>query len=100
MISPAAGTEPVYAVSLISYQRPEDRAGFFDCMTLLARAAAALFDARPHWGKFCPLEPDEIARLYPQLEQFREIAQRYDPQGVFRNQWVSRILGFDDDAQA
>ena len=100
LISPASGTEPVYAVSLISYQRPDDRDGFFDCMTLLARAAAALFEARLHWGKFCPLEPQEIARLYPQLEAFREIARRFDRQGVFRNDWVSQILGFDDGSKS
>ena len=53
---------------------------------------AALFDARPHWGKVCPLTPTEAERLYPLLKEFRSICQAADPEGVFRNDWVESIL--------
>src|SRR5262245_43024580 len=71
LISMASGAEePHYAISLITYARPSDRAGFFACADFLAREMAARFDARPHWGKHCPLDPAELARLYPQLPRF------------------------------
>jgi hypothetical protein len=60
---------------------------------LLAHSAAAQFNGRPHWGKVCPLTSEEVARLYPKLEQFRAIATRCDPQGVFRNAWLKQMLG-------
>jgi FAD/FMN-containing dehydrogenase len=34
----------------------------------------------------------EIERLYPHAAHFREICGRYDPAGVFRNDWIARLL--------
>ncbi len=84
--------EPYYALSFISYARPDDRHGFFAFAEVLSRALGGLFDARPHWGKICPLTAVEAARLYPQLPQFLEICRQFDPQGVFRNAWLDRTL--------
>jgi len=84
--------EPHYAISLITYARPSGREGFFQAANYLAHRMAALFDARPHWGKYCPLGAGEIQRLYPQLPRFVEICQQYDPGGVFRNDWLDEVL--------
>jgi FAD/FMN-containing dehydrogenase len=89
----SGGEEDSCAVSLISYAKPEEREGFFQMANLLAHSAAAQFNGRPHWGKVCPLTSEEVARLYPKLEQFRAIATRCDPQGVFRNAWLKQMLG-------
>ncbi len=92
LISMAAGDEPVYSLSFISYHRRHDRAGFFQFADFLARSMGQLFQARPHWGKVCPIDGADAARLYPELEKFRELAQQYDGQHVFRNAWTERTL--------
>jgi len=92
LISPAAGDETWYALSFISYAHPSERDGFDRFAAALARAMAALFEARPHWGKVCPLSPDELRRLYPRWADFRGIAQAADPQGRFRNDWLDQLL--------
>jgi xylitol oxidase len=49
--------------------------------------ALAPFDARPHWGKvFHSLRRE----LYPRLPDFIELAQRLDPNGKFRNDYLER----------
>lgn len=54
-------------------------------------AAIAAFDPRPHWGKVFSNRLD-IAASYPQLVDFRELASRYDPAGVFRNPFLARTI--------
>ena len=96
LISMTAGDDqPRYALSLISYARPQRRASFFGFALFAARSLAALFGARPHWGKVCPLDAAELSRLFPQLTTFRAIGRQFDPAGVFRNEWISSILNFE-----
>jgi xylitol oxidase len=64
------------------------------------RALAALervlepFAARPHWGKLFLSEARAIAPLYERLPDFRELCERFDPRGAFRNHWLERhVLG-------
>jgi FAD/FMN-containing dehydrogenase len=93
LISMASGDVPYYALSFISYARPSRRDAYFRFAKALAGTMAALFDARPHWGKVCPLPPAELARLYPGLAEFAAIQKQMDPAGVFANAWVREILG-------
>lgn len=86
------GSEPSYALSFISYARPSDRDSFFRFARFLCKSMATLFAARCHWGKVCPHSPEEVERLYPHLSQFREIANDFDPNGVFRNEWIGELL--------
>ncbi|MEQ6899183.1 FAD-binding protein [Microbacterium sp. KR10-403] len=47
--------------------------------------------ARPHWGKvFSGLDAQA---MYPRLGDFRALADRYDPEGRFRNDFVRRVIG-------
>lgn len=86
------GGETHYAISFITYSRPKRRAGFFKFADVLARTMAARFDARPHWGKVCPLGAEEIARLYPRLEEFQRECLARDPHGAFGNAWTDALL--------
>ena len=88
----SGGDEPHYAISFISYALPHERQGFFRFAEFLARSMGSLFDARCHWGKVCPHTAAEIERLYPHAPRFREICDRYDPAGVFRNEWIVGLL--------
>lgn len=57
-------------------------------------AALAGFGARPHWGKAFHASAAEVAPLYERLPDFRRLAQRLDPRGAFRNDWLERhVLG-------
>jgi L-gulono-1,4-lactone dehydrogenase len=88
----SGGDEPCYSLSFISYAKPSNREGFFRFANFLAYCMAALFDARPHWGKVCPLSYQQIERLYPQLPAFQRVCQDLDSAGVFRNTWTEKTL--------
>lgn len=84
--------EASYAISLISYARPSNRAGFFRFAEYLTRAMVQQFNARPHWGKFCPLTAADTESLYPRLAEFRAICRRIDSRGMFRNDWAADVI--------
>ena len=96
LISMASGQEPWYALSFVSYVRPERRGGFISFANVLARTAAQLFGARPHWGKFCPLESNDLQALYPHLERFAAIRRTFDPAQLFGNSWLDAMTATDN----
>ena len=55
-------------------------------------AALAPFAPRPHWGKLFTLRPVQIQAAYPKLPAFRQLRERLDPGGKFRNEFVARYL--------
>jgi L-gulonolactone oxidase len=93
----SGGGQDWYAVSFISYARPKRRAGFSLFASFMARSMSQLFQARPHWGKICPLEANELTSLYPRFDSFRNVCNTLDPQGVFQNEWTTALLKADDD---
>ncbi len=54
--------------------------------------ALAPFGARPHWGKLFTVPASRLPALYPELDSFRALAQRFDPRGVFRNAFLRELL--------
>ncbi|HZZ79121.1 MAG TPA: D-arabinono-1,4-lactone oxidase [Gemmataceae bacterium] len=82
--------EAWYAISFITYVEPRD--AFFAMASFLARTMAVLFQARPHWGKHFPLTHADVERLYPRLYEFCTLCRRVDPHGVFRNEFVERVV--------
>ena len=52
----------------------------------------APFAPRPHWGKLSTLSGGEIQARYPKANDFRALAQRYDPQGKFRNAYLDATI--------
>ena len=49
--------------------------------------------ARPHWGKLYLDLAGVVPTLYPRLDDFRTLAERFDPTGRFRNPFLTRLLG-------
>lgn len=88
----SSGEDDFYAISFISYARPNERAGFFSFCEFLAPAMTALFGARCHWGKYCPTSKEDIERLYPRLPDFRAVCERFDPERRFVNEWTEKML--------
>ena len=84
--------EDYYAISFISYACPTERQAFLQFADHLAWTTAALFQARPHWGKYNPIDAETVACLYPKLADFQIVCSQIDPSGRFRNEWVSRLV--------
>jgi FAD/FMN-containing dehydrogenase len=96
LISMASGAgEDWYALSFISYVRPHKRAGFLKFAQFMAVSMSRMFDARPHWGKLCPLDREELSSLYPRFDEFRAMSSTFDPDGVFQNSWTAGLLDPD-----
>lgn len=56
-------------------------------------AIVAEHDGRPHWGKLHSLDAGRLDRLYPRLGEARALRERLDPQRVFGNAYLERVLG-------
>jgi FAD/FMN-containing dehydrogenase len=87
----SGGEDSWYAISFITYVEP--REPFYHIARFLAASMAKLFKARLHWGKWFPLGAAEVREMYPNLREFQEICVRFDPRGVFRNTYVTSVLG-------
>ena len=48
--------------------------------------------ARPHWGKVFEMDAGALAEVFPRLADFRALRERVDPQRVFGNAFVDRVL--------
>ena len=63
---------------------------------LVGRLAGALevalspFAPRPHWGKVFLAGSATMADRYERLPDFARLAERLDPRGAFRNDWLER----------
>ena len=53
----------------------------------------APLDARPHWGKVYTMDPATVRGRYERFADFAALVDRYDPKGVFRNDYVADLLG-------
>lgn len=52
---------------------------------------ASELDARCHWGKTLALSPEALRERYPQWEAFRSARDRFDPDGVFGNEFTDAL---------
>ena len=51
---------------------------------------------RPHWGKGFTVTSDYLKGVYPHFEAFKELRERWDPEGRFLSPFVANILGLSD----
>jgi len=52
----------------------------------------APFEPRPHWGKVFEMQAPALARAFPRLADFAALRRRVDPDGVFGNAFLQRVL--------
>ncbi|HEX6223557.1 MAG TPA: D-arabinono-1,4-lactone oxidase [Chryseolinea sp.] len=65
-------------------------------MSFLPRLEETLapFGVRPHWGKLFTLNASEMQKRYSRMDDFKQMLNRYDPQGKFTNEFVkAKIYG-------
>ncbi|HEY6547752.1 MAG TPA: D-arabinono-1,4-lactone oxidase, partial [Vicinamibacteria bacterium] len=50
------------------------------------------FKVRPHWGKLFTLAPAQLQLRYERCGDFKQLLDRYDPRGKFRNEFLAANL--------
>lgn len=56
-------------------------------------AALVPLGARPHWGKVFEMDAVALAEAFPRLRDFAALRERVDPERVFGNAFLDRVLG-------
>jgi FAD-linked oxidoreductase len=51
------------------------------------------YGARPHWGKLHELDAELLRTRYPRFDEFVHLRQAVDPDGIFSNPYLDRVLG-------
>jgi hypothetical protein len=92
--------EDSYSISFNCYAGPWELRGFNRFSAVLTRVLASLFEARPHWGKICPMDAAMVKSVYPQIAEFQRISTEFDPDARFRNDWASRLLFAEQSKEA
>lgn len=55
-------------------------------------AALEPFQARPHWGKVFMMPKERVQSFYEKLPEFRQLLEKYDPEGKFRNKFINTYI--------
>ncbi|KIF07731.1 FAD-linked oxidoreductase [Streptomyces sp. RSD-27] len=86
-LSTASGRDTAY-IAVHMYRGTPYRAYF--------TAAERIFTAhggRPHWGKVHTRDAEYLAAAYPRFGEFTALRDRLDPDRVFGNDYLRRVLG-------
>lgn len=86
-MSTSAGRDSVYVAAHV-YHR-QDHTRYFAGLEEIYRR----YDGRPHWGKLHTLTAAELGPLYPRFDDFLAVRDELDPQRVFANAYLDRVLG-------
>ena len=70
-----------YSISFFTYLQVEVRFARF--ARTVARCILLLYRGRLHWGKYFPVTMAEAALSYPRFDEFKRIAEAYDPARAF-----------------
>ncbi|MFJ4224510.1 D-arabinono-1,4-lactone oxidase [Microbacterium sp. NPDC089695] len=66
-----------------------DPTAYFDAVEQIMRE----YDGRPHWGKLHTLTAEELRGGYPRFDDFLALRDRLDPDRLFSNRYLERVLG-------
>ena len=86
-MSTASGRETGY-IAVHRYWR-EDHHEYFRAVEDVMRG----YGGRPHWGKVHYQDAESLAALYPKFADFVGVRDRLDPDRVFANPYLERVLG-------
>lgn len=87
LLSTAHGRESGY-IAVHRYWRDPDHEYFRE-----AEAILKAHDGRPHWGKMHTRDADSLRATYPKFDEFVAVRNRLDPDRVFANSYLDRVLG-------
>jgi FAD-linked oxidoreductase len=86
-LSTAHGRQTGY-IAVHRYWR-EDQSEYFAAIEKIMMG----FDGRPHWGKMHNRDAESLAKTYPRFGDFVAVRDRLDPDRLFRNEYLDRVLG-------
>lgn len=86
-LSTASGRESAY-IAVHLYRGTPHRAYF----TAVERIMTA-HGGKPHWGKLHTRDAAYLAEVYPRFGEFTAVRDRLDPQRLFGNDYLRRVLG-------
>lgn len=86
-LSTASGRESAY-VAVHLYKGTPHQSYF----TAVERIMTA-HGGRPHWGKVHTRDAEYFAEVYPRFGEFRALRDRLDPERLFGNDYLRRVLG-------
>jgi FAD-linked oxidoreductase len=86
-LSTAYRRESVYLAFHVNAQT--DHTAYFHEVERVMRA----HDGRPHWGKLHTRAADDLAPAYPRWDDVQRVRDRVDPDRLFANRYLDRVLG-------
>jgi L-gulonolactone oxidase len=86
-LSPSWGRDTAYIAAHL--HTGADCGPFFQAI----QEIAVSFGGRPHWGKRHELDASSLSGLYPAWDRFQAARAELDPDGVFTNEHIRRVLG-------
>ncbi|MEU2547969.1 D-arabinono-1,4-lactone oxidase [Streptomyces roseolus] len=86
-LSTASGRETAYVA--VHLYRGTPHRGYFTAVERIMTAHGG----RPHWGKVHTRDADRLAAVYPRFAEFTALRDRLDPERLFANDHLRRILG-------
>jgi len=89
-LSTASGRDSCY-LAFHTHQHSDWRthAAYLEAMERVMRD----HDGRPHWGKLHTRTAADLAPAYPRFGDFLAMRDRLDPDRVFANAYLERVLG-------
>ncbi|MGB3413659.1 MAG: D-arabinono-1,4-lactone oxidase, partial [Microbacteriaceae bacterium] len=67
----------------------EDPGEYFSAFEEIAKA----YDGRPHWGKMHYRDAENLRASYPKFDDFVKLRNAFDPDRIFTNTYLNRVLG-------
>ncbi|MEU7383266.1 MULTISPECIES: D-arabinono-1,4-lactone oxidase [unclassified Streptomyces] len=58
-----------------------------------AESIFTAYEGRPHWGKLHTRDAGQLAAVHPRFGEFTALRDRLDPQRLFQNDYLRRVLG-------
>ncbi|MFH9958688.1 D-arabinono-1,4-lactone oxidase [Streptomyces roseolus] len=86
-LSTASGRETAYIA--VHLYRGTPHRGYFTAVERIMTAHGG----RPHWGKVHTRDADRLAAVYPRFAEFTALRDRLDPERLFANDHLRRVLG-------
>ena len=86
-LSTSTGRDSLYLA--FHTHRDADHLEYFALVEPIMRA----HDGRPHWGKVHTRTAADLAPAYPRFGEFLAMRDRLDPDRVFANPYLRRVLG-------
>jgi L-gulonolactone oxidase len=86
-LSTSSGRDSLYLAFHVNAQT--DHTAYFNGVEDILRA----YDGRPHWGKLHTRTAADLEPAYPRWKEYQLLRDRLDPDRVFSNEYLRRVLG-------